>query len=121
MPRHKPRPPVRFTTDTDGKEIALVHIPGSNEPAKLFTEDYEALTAAGYTDHWLLNSNGQGQSYVRCSATKQLGNTETVGRLILNLPKGHRVCYQDNDRLNLRRDNLVLVERKHKPMPAPVL
>lgn len=121
MPSNKQRKPTRFITDTDNQAIALVHLPGSKEPAKLLTEDYEALIAAGYGDHWLLNSNGHGYSYVRCSATKQLGNTETVARLILNLPKGHRVCYQDNNRLNLRRDNLVLVERKHKPKPDPVI
>lgn len=121
MPRIKHRPPVRFTTDTDKQAIAIVHIPGSQEAVKLLTEDYEALIAAGYGDHWILNSNGHGYAYVRCSAKKLLGNTETVARLILNLPKGHRVCYQDNNRLNLRRDNLVLVERKHKPTPAPVL
>ncbi len=117
----KPRTPIRFTLDEDREAIALVPILGSKVPAKLFAEDYSALIEAGYGDRWVLNSNGKGQAYVRCSAKKHLGNTETVARLILKLPKGHRVCYLDKNRLNLRRDNLVLVERKRKPKPDPVL
>lgn len=118
----KQRGPVRFTLDADKKAIALVPIYGSKEPAKLLVEDYAALIEAGYGDRWVLHSSGNGYSYVRCAtANKLLGNTETVARLILNLPRGHRVCYQDHNRLNLRRDNLALVERKRKPQPDPVL
>jgi len=122
MRTSKQRGPVRFTLDADKKAIALVPIYGSKEPAKLLAEDYAALIEAGFGDRWILNDNGKGYAYVRCASAKHLlGNTETVARLILNLPKGHRVCYQDHNRLNLRRDNLVLVERKRKPKHEPVL
>lgn len=118
----KQRGPVRFTLDADKKAIALVPIYGSKEPAKLLTEDYAAMIEAGYGDQWVLHGDGKGYAYVRCATAKHiLRNTETVARLILNLPRGHRVCYQDHNRLNLRRDNLVLVERKRQPKLDPVL
>jgi hypothetical protein len=118
----KQRGPVRFTLDADKKAIALVPIYGSKEPAKLLVEDYAALMEAGYGDRWVLHSSGNGFAYVRCASARHLlGNTETIARLILNLPKGHRVCYQDHNRLNLRRDNLVLVERKRQSKPDAVL
>lgn len=113
------RGPVRFTRDEDKTAIALVPILGSKEPAKLLVDDYAALLDAGYGDRWVMNSNGKGYAYVRCASKRHLlGNTETVARLILKLPKGHRVCYLDKNRLNLRRDNLILVERKRPPDPV---
>lgn len=117
MRTQKQRGPVRFTIDHDKKRIALVSILGKDKPAKLFVEDYEALIKAGYTDKWVLNDSGNGYCYVRCSATKQLGNTETIARLILGLPRGFQVKYRDHDRLNLRRDNLVLAKRHRKAIP----
>ena len=110
--RFKPRKPVTFTVGRDEQRIALVPILGSDKPARLFAEDYEALIEAGYTGNWLLNGNGKGLFYVRCHDSERIGNTATVARLILSLPKGSVVQYQDNDRLNLCRDNLVITKRK---------
>lgn len=101
---------VRFTIDHDGERIALVPLANHDAPAKLLASDYRRIVGDGFTDQWTLNSNGQGNAYVRCGAAKVRGQLATVARLLLEPPKGYRVTYLDGDRLNLRRDNLKLAK-----------
>lgn len=101
---------VRFAIDHDGKRIALVALANHDAPAKLLASDYRRIVGDGFTDQWTLNSNGQGNAYVRCGTADVRGQLATVARLVLEPPHGYRVTYRDGDRLNLRRDNLKLAK-----------
>ena len=97
--------------DIDGKEIVLIPLANHSEPAKILREDFETLSAAGYTQNWTFNARASGpgaRRYVRCAAHDRKGNLTRVARLVLNTPRGRVVKYRDGNRLNLRRDNLLL-------------
>ena len=102
------RTPV-FTIDRDGREIVLVPLANHNEPAKLFTEDWDRLMRAKISPHWTLNG-ANGFPYVRCGV-RRAGRLDTVARLILRAGAGQVVGYCSEDRLNLRRDNLRIKPR----------
>ena len=99
---------LTFCQDRDGEAIALVPLANHTKPAKILREDLEHLLAAGYSDQWTFNQAGSGYSYVRCAMSHRRGNLASVARLILNAPRGRVVTYLDENRLNLRRDNLAL-------------
>lgn len=101
---------VRFAIDLDGKRIALVPLANHDIPAKLLAGDYRRIVGDGFTDQWTLNSNGKGNAYVRCGVANVRGHLATVARVLLEPPKGYRVTYLDDNRLNLRRDNLKLAK-----------
>ena len=99
---------LTFRQDHDGQAIALVPLANHSKPAKILQEDLEFLLVAGYSDQWTFNQAGSGYSYVRCAVSNRRGNLASVARLILNAPRGRVVTYLDDNRLNLRRDNLRL-------------
>jgi len=99
---------VTFCLDHDGEPIALVPLANHSKPAKVFRDDLDRLVAAGYSDQWTFNKAGPPYSYVRCAVSNRRGNLVSVARLILNAPSGRVVTYLDENRLNLRRDNLTL-------------
>lgn len=100
--------PVSFCLDHDGEAIALIPLANHHKPAKILREDFDRLLAAGYSDQWTFNKAGPPYSYVRCAVSNRRGNLVSVARLVLNAPPGRVVTYQDDNRLNLRRDNLAL-------------
>jgi hypothetical protein len=106
MNEHGYRTP-KFTTDGDGEAIVLVSLANHREPAKLFASDFEGLMRQGVSGMWTLNSNGYGSEYVRCPASGK-GRLFTVARLIVRPAKGQVIRYRDGNRLNLRRDNLIV-------------
>lgn len=67
---------------------------------------------------WLLNNNGGGTEYVRVNLP-DIGITQ-LSRLIMGEPPHSRVSHKNNNRLDFRRDNLVLADGSngrmfHKP------
>jgi hypothetical protein len=92
--------------------VELTNAPG--QQAVVDADDFAALVAQGYSRSWYVNRSGTGQTYVRLSSRKWLGNNETVARLIVGAGKGQVVKYRDGDPLNLRRRNLVLKRGRAK-------
>lgn len=97
-----------YLYDRDGEEIVLVPLANNPKPAKILRRDFEAILAAGFTHLWTLNSSGNGYSYVRCADNRRKGNLASVARLITKAGRNRIVHYRDENRLNLRRDNLIL-------------
>lgn len=110
MNTHTKQPRQPRTTHEGGKTIILVPLAGGHASAKLFPEDFEAITAAGYSDQWRLDSNGHGSAYVRARRKDPASKAAAIAiaRLIMRPERGEKVCYLDGNRLNLRRDNLTL-------------
>ncbi len=109
-----PRRPVIHTTDTDGRPIVLVPL-ANGARAKLFPRHYERLQRMGIGPNWYLNRAGTGQTYVRTHIPAALGwgNIAQVSRLIACPGKpGFIVRHVDRDPLNLRLDNLRVVNSK---------
>lgn len=103
------RSPVR-TQDRDGSTIVLVPLANHPQPAKLFPEDFDRLTADGLGMAWTFNEATRGYHYVRTYHHGVCGELVTVARLILGAGARNCVRYRDSDRLNLRSDNLYLSE-----------
>lgn len=68
---------------------------------------------------WTLLPNGNGRSYVsaclrRCGQVDQPGSGDTarLARLLVGAGRGEMVVYRDGDTLNLRRSNLLFLDRK---------
>lgn len=59
---------------------------------------------------WLLNSNGQGNEYVRVHIPG-VGITQ-LSRIIMGEPPHHRIQHLNNNRLDFRRANLGLLGRE---------
>lgn len=97
-----------YTRDHDSREIVRVPLCNSKHAARILAVDFDRLRTTGVSDQWTLNGVGEYQ-YVRCPVSENVGDLDTVARLILHAPPGRIVKYRDGNRLNLRRDNLVLV------------
>lgn len=102
-----------YTTDADGQQLVRIALATTDQRATLYAEDFQRLTAAGFSSCWSLADVGYGVRYVLvCVRTLTPGRkgrrSLTVARLVAEAGKGQRVRYADGDRLNLRRENLVL-------------
>lgn len=97
---------VIAAVDPDGQEVALISLGNSPEPAKALPETLAKLEAAGVSWAWFLHSDGQGREYVR---VKHKGRVVTVARLIAQASNTEQVKFRDDDRLNLREDNLQII------------
>jgi hypothetical protein len=94
--------------DRDGRAILLVPLANSSHEARILPEDYQALVAQGVSPHWCLNGAVKVAAWPR--------NVQRVARLIMAPHGDVQVRHRDGDRLNLRRDNLVLRPfKRHKP------
>lgn len=116
----KNRAPIH-TMDRDGRAIVLVPLANHAQPARLFAEDFDRLMEGGVGHLWTLNSNGQGNWYVRACSSTVFDNIVTVARLIADAGRGQCVRYADGNRLNLRADNLSIDRGFAKQRPALVL
>lgn len=100
-------PRVLRGRDDFGRPIVRQEL--SNRPgvfAVVDEADYQRLTERGISTTWILNSNGQGQHYVRCYLPSVAGALGQVARIILEPGNGRRVRYANSDRLDLRRCNI---------------
>lgn len=76
--------------------------PDGTKTAVIWKDDLEYLERLGVPCKWC--TIGRRKSVVVATTT---GHPQ-IARLLTNAKPGERVCYADGNRLNLRRDNLVL-------------
>lgn len=99
-----------YTIDADGQRLAHVALARTDQRATMYAEDLAQVLAAGWSPHWSLANTGGRFRYVLVYARnpKGRGRSLTVARLIAGVGKGQLVKYADGDRLNLRRENLLV-------------
>lgn len=104
------RQPIR-AFDPNGTPIVRIPLAKGRGVAVLFAEDFDQLTALGVSPRWCLNADGKRSvSTVRVACAEATGGLLSIGQLIMDAPPGRAVRHVDGNRLNLRRDNLMLVE-----------
>ncbi|CAM3746894.1 hypothetical protein [Litorimonas haliclonae] len=112
-PKRKPPATRIFHTKMNGKPVVKKEI--SNREGRFAIvdlKDFERLSAKGLTEkHWMANSNGCSHLYVR---VKIDGNNSQVARLIMNEPARQAIGYRNNNRLDMRRCNLVPQKPRYK-------
>lgn len=108
--KHRQYAEPRFTIDNGGRELAQVPLARCELHATLYAEDYRRLMDARWSSCWTLTNTGGRFPYVLVQAHNPRGRKRslTVARLIAQVGKGQLVSYADGDRLNLRRDNLLI-------------
>ena len=108
--KHRKHVAAKFITDNTGVELAKVPLTSRDQHATLYADDYRRLMAAGWSPYWAQASTGKKHEYVLVSARNPKGRRRslTVARLVAEVGKGLTVSYADGDRLNLRRDNLLI-------------
>lgn len=108
--KHRTHAEPEFTVDAAGQELAHVPLAKGEQRATLYAEDYRRLMEAGWSPCWAMTSTGGKFRYVLVWARNPKGNPRslTVARLVAEVGKGQLVSYADGDRLNLRRDNLMV-------------
>lgn len=113
MKKIKQRAATTFTTDSNGQRLAHVALAGTNQRATLYTEDLERILADGWSPFWsftITDKTAPRRKYVLVHGYNAKGRHRsiTVARLVAEVSKGQRVKYADGDRLNLRRENLLM-------------
>lgn len=122
------RHPVR-STDPLGRAIVRVpvHVPRRlrdqlGSPVQwvaVDAEDFDRSIAAGLGSQWYLNASGQGTPYVRATLMRSGGRLVSVAGFLMGDHRRRQVRFLDGDRLNLRRSNLELKERRGRVRPDP--
>lgn len=103
----------RYHTDPAGHLVATVALAGGAGEVEMLAADLDALKAAGVSPVFNFNRAGKPAfGYVR--AQQLGGNTVTVARFIARAGRGQVVRYVDGNRLNLRRENLMLDQGRAK-------
>jgi hypothetical protein len=115
--RKRKLPTVTPAVDSDGKAIVYVSLGNSPLKVRMFPEDFDLLKSRGLGGGWYLSKDGRGHTYVLVSSREK--DTTVARRLLAINAYGARVRvkYIDGDRLNLRRDNLIVVESTAKATP----
>jgi hypothetical protein len=118
----KQRNKTYFSRDTRGNRLAHLAVNGTKDRAVLLADDLERILEAGWSTNWSLESTGGRHRYVLVWARGPSGKprTLTVARLVAQAGKGQVVRYADGNRLNLRRENL-LVRKGTAWMPVDAL
>lgn len=98
------RTPIHFLSEC--RRCVRIPLASWQGYAELDLADYEMLAASGISQKWVLNSSGNGYSYVK-ACTRD--NVRVVARLITKASHGEQVSYLDGNPLNLRRSNLMLM------------
>lgn len=113
MKKIKQRAATTFTIDSNGQRLAHVALAETNQRATLYAGDLERVLADGWSPFWSYTSTDKTaphRRYVLVYAYNAEGRPRslTVARLVAEVSKGQRVKYADGDRLNLRRENLLV-------------
>lgn len=97
-----------YTTDADGQQLVHIALANSNRRATLYAEDFQRLTAAGFSSRWQYTEDGRGSAYVTLTAYTRDGHNRVipVARLLADAGHGERVRCSDGNTLNLRIENL---------------
>jgi hypothetical protein len=78
---------------------------------KMLASDLRDLRERGFTDQVTVVLDAHsGFSYANVNVTGMAGGMVGLSRLIMDAKRGKNVKYLDGDRLNLRRNNLVIVK-----------
>lgn len=99
-----------------GRSLALIPLGKHHEHqpayfAEMWKDDYDFLCRLGLSPNWnRYRQTGQGNFYVTAAATSMPGNKILVARVLLDANAGEVVRYVDGNPLNLRRENLRLVQ-----------
>jgi len=96
------------TTERDTVEVPIRSGIGAGETVLIDRDDLERLRALGVKAFYL--SEKDGYRYVRGGGSGSSGGQLTVARIILNAGKGEVVHYRNHNRLDLRRENLIMGE-----------
>jgi hypothetical protein len=89
-------------------ERGIIHIPlgRSDDKAIIAYDDFQRLAELGLSSNWHL-SGGNVCGY----ALRSYGRVKVpVARLLLKARSGEKVRYADGNRLNLRRENISLID-----------
>lgn len=97
----KPRP-VRLFVEGGRSMVAVPLARDGKNEAIISHDDYSNLISLGVYPNWQLRG---GSVASRC-----LDGPVLVARVLLGIGEGERVRYLDGDRLNLRRENLKVVQ-----------
>ena len=100
-----------FFMDHNSKRCVRVPLANSKLFAELYVEDFEHLCANGATTNWHLSRGSRGIGYPAISLKSR--HTLFIARLIAGAGRGIQVSYRDRNRLNLKRDNLILSRCRH--------
>ena len=93
--------------EEEGKRLCRVPLgPRAERHAEIWEKDWNFLLKLGCPGNW----NHINNNYVTACAPKASGNHVLVARVLLDAGPGESVIYRDGNPLNLRRENLTLVE-----------
>ncbi len=108
--------------DPDGTLCVRIPLANGKGEAEAYADDYANLLRKGITGNWHLNIHRDSigrvlHRYIQCPAPtlrtrpngRQFAN-QTVARLIAGIGRGRRISYADGNPLNLRRNNLQVVD-----------
>ena len=104
------RPPL-YGTDDRGNPVVRVKLAGLEYHALIDVADYETLIARGVSPNWSFDGR-----FVR--AGFRPFNTQRIARLVMDPPKDHHVRHRNGNALDLRRENLFLMQVKRHPKPT---
>lgn len=116
-------PPI-LRADPDGRTVVGVPItPASGEAAQYVWLDraiYDGIVSRYGEPSWFLHGDGKGSPFVRVRLPGVSARPEMASRLVwlmatgLQAPPRRRISYNDGDRLNLRRRNLIVSSGRGK-------
>jgi len=96
-----------FVSVDSGKDLTIVPLGRkATKQAILWREDYELPIELGVSPHWSTVRNG----YVSAPCGKAPGNQLSIARVLMDAKEDENVRFLDADPLNLRRENLEIVE-----------
>jgi hypothetical protein len=104
------RRPTYFT-DHNGKRCVRVHLANTPLFAELYADKYHDLIALGVPGDWFSSRGAKGIGYP--AVTVPGFGTQFISRLIAELDAGKQVSYGDRNRLNLRQENIHVVDCRH--------
>ena len=89
---------------------SLVRVEMTNRPgvfAIVDRDDFTTWTDQGHSTRWFFNGTGQ-HKYVRTYDPECAGGTVSVVRLMFQPAQGRIVRYRNGNRLDLRRENIIV-------------
>lgn len=121
-PRRRPDPnPTIREGIMDGRAVVFLGLGGARGEGHEAIVDGDAWSdiERRHGAAWVLNQNGTGMANVRkggnalAAAARQNGErpTATLARIIAGAKPGERVTYRNGNRLDLRRNNLIVHNR----------
>lgn len=101
-----------YFTDNSDRHLVRIALANTEQRATMYAEDFHRWLAAGFSPFLSLTSTGGRHKYVLANVRSPRNTLRSLplARWIAGAGRGERVRYADGDRLNLRRENLVIVK-----------